>query len=217
MCIRDRTSITKGIDLQLGLREPTKLDVFKEKKLKASFAEIPRMSEPIVIGCPEWDKYGVVSSKHQLEIMKLGITVPTILPEAKSSLSDRVLRLCQEALTPDQQGVFELPCVIDVRNDKVRDYMKSLKSPWIRAGPQCPANIEMVEGPLRPKSLLDSREKIRINVCAYYIPHVREKMTPPSDGFLEVVERKAGDAEFEDVLDRGKTDLAEMHNDRLLM
>ena len=47
------TTIDHCTTFRVGLREPTSTGKYHEKSQRFEFAEIPRMSEALVIGCPD--------------------------------------------------------------------------------------------------------------------------------------------------------------------
>ena len=67
------------------------------------------MTEPILIGCPDWAKLLITSSRKSLELGALGITIPTI-DNGLSQIPDRVLRLKDEVLLDRNDGIYPLQC-----------------------------------------------------------------------------------------------------------
>ena len=110
-----------------------------------------------------------------------------------------------------------MPCEIEVKNQVVRGFVKGIKNPWIKAGPQCPANLHVVEGPLRPRCALERNGEVSIGINAYYDPLPEPMMLPPADGYFEIVERDEADGVHEKVFDEKKTRLASLANDKMLI
>ena len=100
-----------------------------------------------------------------------------------------------------------MPCEIDMENAAVNEHVLGIRNPWIRAGPQCPSNLRIIEGPLRPRSVWEKHGKVNINVNACYESWPEPMMLPPSDGLIEVIERGPKDKVYEDVFDETKTRL----------
>ena len=107
-----RTLITNAMSLATTFREPRLNDVKrpKEQTRTLEYAEIPNMSEPLIIGCPVWDRWDIFSRIDELEIGALGITIPTIGPGDFSSESLSMLRLTNEVLLDGSENLLELNC-----------------------------------------------------------------------------------------------------------
>ena len=80
---------------------------FVEKKRAFTFVEIPNMSGPVIIGCPKWGQLGAFSTKYQLELTALGITLPTLATNSSMPFSSQVLRLTNEIYLDGSEDLVE--------------------------------------------------------------------------------------------------------------
>lgn len=149
------------------MREPTGAHgQFKAKTKTTEFAEIPNMSEPMIVGCPQWDELGVYSTKRQVALTQLGIVIPTIGAVEARGATEQCLRLRSEVLLEGNTDVYELMCEFNISNPLARSGLSGLSAPWVRAGPNCPSSLQIIEGPIRPFKLLTEKGTAQVSVFA---------------------------------------------------
>lgn len=161
------TEIRYATTITTTLREPKANGRVVEKFHKIEYAEIPNMSEPVIVGCPVWDGLSVYPTRSTIEVSALNIRSPTIMQNGHSSGAGQCLRLATEAEVVGDGHMKELACELKVTNDSVARHLRSLTTPWIRAGPNCPSDIDIVEGLVRPRFPLQSTKPVPMRVFAY--------------------------------------------------
>ena len=92
-----------------------------------------------MIGKPTLDKLGFVSDKYHIELQAEGVRFPTLLPEDVCGKDVTALRLV------DNVSLETIPGVTTARMLSVAVDGPVRSGRWVRAGPDAPPEIEVVD------------------------------------------------------------------------
>ncbi len=139
------------------------------------------------MGCPDWDKLQIASSKHQLEFGALGLTAATILP-GKLQTAEKVVLLAGEKLLDHNPNEFsEIECVLNISEDDVRG-IKNITRPWVRKGPRCPSDLHIVEGPVNAGLSKPGIQRVKVRAATLSTSNL---LLPPGPGVVSISNRSS--------------------------